>query len=66
MGVSSGASMVLRAAHARETIDVVADEGVPRGAVSIDFNVAGDVASSLVDISSPVVEIRLETLDLQK
>ncbi len=66
MGVSSGASMVLRAAHARETIDVVADEGVPRGAVSIDFNVAGGVASSLVDISSPVVEIRLETLDLQK
>ncbi len=63
MGVVSGTSMLLSSVHARETIDVFADDGVPRGAVSIDFNVDGDVPAGPVDITLPVVEVRLETLE---
>lgn len=62
MGVATGTTMVLSSAHAREEIRVFADAGAPRGAVSIDFNVDGDLPAGLVDLTSPVVEVRLETL----
>jgi hypothetical protein len=46
-------------------LDAVADDGIPRGTAEIGFNLdAGDGAgaSSLVDASQPVADVRLETL----
>jgi len=65
MGLSTGDSARVRSSRASLLLDAVADDGIPRGTAEIGFNLdAGDGAgaSSLMDASQPVVDVRLETL----
>jgi NADH-quinone oxidoreductase subunit G len=65
MGLSTGDSVRVRSSRASLVLDAVADDGIPRGTAEIGFNLdAGDGAgaSSLVDASQPVADVRLETL----
>ena len=43
-------------------LDVVADSGVPRGSASVTFNLPGEGAADLIDATSPVTDVRLETV----
>jgi hypothetical protein len=61
----------IRSSRGALQLEAVADDGVPRGVVSIDFNLHGDDpgegtegagASALIDAGQPVIDVRLETL----
>jgi len=63
LGVTSGTRVRVRSARADVDLKAVADDGVPRGVVSIGFNLdGGDAAgaSSLIDLGAAVVDVRLE------
>jgi anaerobic selenocysteine-containing dehydrogenase len=63
LGIASGGSVRVRTATATAVLTGAADPGVPRTVVATDFNVPlseGTVAD-LIDVSSPVTELRLET-----
>ncbi len=69
LGVTSAARVRVRSSRGALELEAVADEGVPRGVASIDFNLFGDDpgveragASALIDVRAPVVDVRLETL----
>jgi hypothetical protein len=56
----------VRSSRAALELEAVADEGVPRGVLSIDFNLHGgddgSGAATLIDAGESVVDVRLETL----
>jgi predicted molibdopterin-dependent oxidoreductase YjgC len=69
LGVTAGARVKVRSARGALELQAVSDQGVPKGAVCIDFNLHGDDpgapaagASALIDAREPVVDVRLETL----
>ncbi len=41
--------------------EVVADQAVPRGSVSLPFNAPGEGAAELIDVAASVVDVTLET-----
>jgi len=75
LGVSHGGRVRVRSARGDVVLDAVADETVPRGVASVDFNLAGDggagsdggaandraAAGALIDSREPVVDVRMET-----
>jgi NADH-quinone oxidoreductase subunit G len=69
LGVDSAARVRVRSSRGALELEAVSDAGVPKGVVCIDFNLHGDDpsaapvgASDLIDVSEPVVDVRLETL----
>ncbi len=69
LGVTTAARVRVRSSRAALELEAVADDGVPRGVVCIDFNLLGDDAgvehagaSSLIDVAEPVIDVRIETL----
>jgi NADH-quinone oxidoreductase subunit G len=63
LGVAPGGSVRVRTAATESVLTVAADDSLPRKAVAADFNVPlseGTVAD-LIDVSAPVVELRMET-----
>jgi len=56
-----GSRLRVRSRRATLLLDVVADAGVPRGSIAIAFNAVGVDAGELIDVGSPVVEVRVET-----
>jgi anaerobic selenocysteine-containing dehydrogenase len=69
LGVTTSDRVRVRSSRAAAEFEAVADDGVPRGVLCIDFNLVGDDggvdhggASALIDVSEPVVDVRLETL----
>jgi len=69
LGVTTAGRVRVRSSRAAVEFEAVADDGVPRGVVCIDFNLLGDDtgaahagASALIDATEPVVDVRLETL----
>ena len=68
-GVATPARVRVRSSRAALEFEAVADDGVPRGVVCIDFNLHTDDpgaeragASALIDAGEPVIDVRLETL----
>jgi NADH-quinone oxidoreductase subunit G len=64
LGVVSGGRVRVRSARGALTLDALADDGVPPGVVAVAFNLDGDDgagASSLVDVTTAVTDVRLET-----
>ena len=62
-GVVSGGVVRVRTATASAVLTVVADDSLPRQVVAADFNVPLDegTVADLIDASTPVVELRMET-----
>jgi anaerobic selenocysteine-containing dehydrogenase len=63
LGVGSGGNVKVRTATTSLVLAAVPDPSLPRKVVAIDFNVplTEGTAADLIDASSPVVEVRLET-----
>jgi anaerobic selenocysteine-containing dehydrogenase len=64
LGISTSSQVTVRSARGAVVLEVIADDGVPRGVASIDFNLRVDGragASALIDGRAPVVDVRLET-----
>ncbi len=63
LGVVPGGSVRVRTANASAVLTVVADDSLPRQVVAADFNVPLDegTVADLIDASTPVVELRMET-----
>lgn len=61
LGVADGGEARLRSAQGGFVIKARADSGVPRGVVALEIGMGGNDASALVDASSAVTEVRMET-----
>jgi NADH-quinone oxidoreductase subunit G len=68
LGAATGDRVKVRSARGELVLAAEADEGVPRGVVSIDFNVPGgesapgNAAACLIDSRQPVTDVRLESV----
>jgi formate dehydrogenase major subunit len=65
LGVVPGDRVRVRSPRGELVLPVTADAGVPSGVALVQFNAAPIYeasASALIDCSSPVVEVRLETV----
>jgi anaerobic selenocysteine-containing dehydrogenase len=65
LGVSTGGRVRVISARSSATsmvLDVVADDGVPRGSAALVFGLPGPGPAELIEATSPVVDVRLETL----
>jgi anaerobic selenocysteine-containing dehydrogenase len=62
LGVRSGGQVRVISPRTSMVFDVLADAGVPRGSASLLFNVPGDGAADLMDATSPVTDVRIETV----
>jgi anaerobic selenocysteine-containing dehydrogenase len=68
LGAGTGDRVKVRSARGELTLAALADEGVPRGVVAIDFNVPGgesapgNAVATLIDSRQPVTDVRLESV----
>jgi NADH-quinone oxidoreductase subunit G len=62
LGVRSGGQVRVISPRTSMVLDVLADTGVPRGSASLVFNLPRDGAADLMDATSPVTDVRIETL----
>ena len=62
LGVGTGGRVRLSSARYNTVVEVEADDGVPRGSASLAFNVPGVAAGDLIDASTPVTDVRIETV----
>jgi anaerobic selenocysteine-containing dehydrogenase len=64
LGVTTGAQVRVVSSRASATsmvLDVVADDGVPRGSAALLYGLPGEGPAELIDATAPVVDVRLET-----
>ena len=62
LGVTSGGQVRVTSSRTSLTMGVVADKAVPRGSALLAFNQPGDGAADLIDSTSPITDVRVETL----
>jgi NADH-quinone oxidoreductase subunit G len=68
LGAGTGDPVKVRSARGELTLAALADDGVPRGVVAIDFNVPGgesapgNAVATLIDSRQPVTDVRLESV----
>ena len=62
LGLSTGGWVRMTWPRGSETIEVVADAGVPRGSASLPFNLSGPAAADIIDASAPINDVRIETV----
>ena len=62
LGVTTGGQVRVTSSRASMVVDVAADPGVPRGSVSITFNQPGEGAADLIDATTPITDVRVETV----
>jgi predicted molibdopterin-dependent oxidoreductase YjgC len=62
LGLSSGGRVRLSSARTHMVVEVEPDAAVPRGSASLPFNLQGISAAELIDGSSPVTDVRIETV----
>jgi len=64
LGVGAGGAVRVKSGRGDLVVSAVADETLPRGVASIDFNLESDgvaVARTLIDSRQPLVDVRMET-----
>jgi anaerobic selenocysteine-containing dehydrogenase len=63
LGVAAGGMVRLRTSSTSVVLSVVPDPSLPRSVVAADFNVPLDegTIADLIDVTVPVVELRMET-----
>jgi anaerobic selenocysteine-containing dehydrogenase len=62
LGLPDGGRLRLHGAGGTLTVDSRPDAGVPKGSVYLAFNLPGEQAAELIDATSPVTDVRLETI----
>jgi predicted molibdopterin-dependent oxidoreductase YjgC len=62
LGVSTGDRVRITSARGSFETEVTIHAGVPRGAAVMAFNQPGQGAADLIDASTPVTDVRVETL----
>jgi NADH-quinone oxidoreductase subunit G len=68
LGAQNGDRVRVRSDRGELVVPVEADDGVPRGAVAIDFNVPvgpdvpGNAVATLIDSRNPVTDVRMESV----
>jgi predicted molibdopterin-dependent oxidoreductase YjgC len=62
IGVDTGGRVRLSSPRTNTVIEVEADAGVPRGSAALAFNVPGTLAAELIDVTTPVTDVRIETV----
>ena len=62
LGLAAGGSVRVHGIGGNFTIDSKPDNGVPRGSVFLGFNVNGEQAADLIDVSNPITDVRVETV----
>ncbi|HYD11163.1 MAG TPA: NADH-quinone oxidoreductase subunit NuoG [Acidimicrobiales bacterium] len=62
LGVTSGGQVRVTSSRTSLTLGVVADERVPRGVAALAFNQLGVDVGELIDVTSPVTDVRVETV----
>jgi NADH-quinone oxidoreductase subunit G len=68
LGTKTGDQVKVRSARGELVLSAVADGRVPRGVVSVDFNVPGgadlpgNAVATLIDSRNPVTEVRVESM----
>jgi predicted molibdopterin-dependent oxidoreductase YjgC len=62
LGISAGGNVKVRTATTSRVLEAMPDPSLPRKVVATDFNVplAEGTVADLIDVTSPVVELRLE------
>jgi NADH-quinone oxidoreductase subunit G len=63
LGVERGSRVRVTSARGTVTAELVVDDGVPRGCASLRFNQPGVRASSLIDATQRVTDVRIERGD---
>jgi len=61
LGVTSGGQVRVTSSRTSLSVGIVADERVPRGVASLAFNQLGVAAGELIDVTTPVTDVRVET-----
>ena len=63
LGLRTGDRAKVSSARGSATIELEADDGIPRGSASLTFNQPGGVdAGTFIDVTQPVTELRIETV----
>jgi anaerobic selenocysteine-containing dehydrogenase len=62
LGVGTGDRLRLSTPRLTTVVPVVVDAGVPRGCVALAFNVAPDGPAEMIDATTPVVDVKVETI----
>ncbi|MBV9662482.1 MAG: molybdopterin-dependent oxidoreductase, partial [Actinobacteria bacterium] len=62
LGVGTGGWVRMTWSTGSESIEVVADTGVPRGSAWLPFDVGGPAAGDIIDASAAVNDVRIETV----
>ena len=60
LAIRPGGRVRVRSPRGSLTVDVEADERMPRGAAALAFNLPGTGAADLIDAAAPVTDIRIE------
>ncbi|MFN2606856.1 MAG: NADH-quinone oxidoreductase subunit NuoG [Acidimicrobiales bacterium] len=63
LGIRPGDLVRVASTRAALVLTAAADSGVPRGSAAVDFNQPGEGAADLIDASSAVTEVRVETVN---
>ncbi|MGH9070052.1 MAG: NADH-quinone oxidoreductase subunit NuoG [Acidimicrobiales bacterium] len=61
LGKATGDQVRAHTARAATVVEVLADAGVPRGSAVLGFNLRGGGAGDLIDATTPVTDVRLES-----
>ena len=62
LGVGAGDSVRVTSSRTTLTLPTLGDEGVPRGVAVLAFDQPGPGAADLIDATSEVTDVRLETI----
>jgi NADH-quinone oxidoreductase subunit G len=65
IGVRPGEPVRVTSPRGSLVLAVTADAGVPKGSASLEFNLPGESAADLIDVSLPVTEVRLQSVEGQ-
>ena len=62
LGVTTGGRVRVSSPRASMVLEAEAAPGVPRGSASITFNQPGEGAADLIDVTTPITDVRIETI----
>jgi hypothetical protein len=65
MGAADGEAVSVKSGQGTLTLAAVGDPAIPAGTAVLPWNLPGAHASDLIDVSSPVTEVRLSSTAIE-